>query len=199
MDSPEYVGNAVGAPSARAFVEELYVKFLGRPTDKGGVDFWTARLASGGASLGDIAAGFAGSAEAQARYAAETSTGVWVADQDDLDVDALYLAGLGRVADDAGRAYFTDAMEAGTLTREGVAQGIAGSAEYQARHASAATDAVSRIYDDALGRAADPEGLAFFADAYDSRGAAAVLLAVTASPEHAVREDARASGDYLFA
>lgn len=198
-ESPEYIGNANGVPSDRAFVESLYVNFLDRPADAAGAEFWIGQLASGRIGRGDVAAGFADSAEAQAKYDPQTSPGVWVADLEDLDLDALYLAGLGREADPAARAALSPALEAGTLTREGLAEAIAASAEYGARHASGTTEAVNQIFRDALGRETDGAGLGAFVPVYDARGAAAVLLAVTASAEYAAVEAPRASGDQLFA
>jgi Cadherin domain/Domain of unknown function (DUF4214) len=197
-ESSEYVGNANGVPTNRAFVESLYVNFLGRPADEEGASAWTNALATGAATRGDIAAGFALSGEAQGKYQAQTSEGVWVADWEDLVLDSLFQAGLGREADPASRAALTDALEAGTLTREALAGAIVNSAEYAARHGSDAAAAVRVIFQDALGRDPEPAALDGFARTYTAQGAAAVLLAVTNSAEFVAIEDPRASGDHLF-
>ena len=197
-ESPEYIGNANGVPSDRAFVEALYVNFLGRQADTEGADYWTGHLASGAATRGDIAAGFALSAEAQGKYNAQTSRGVWVADWEDLELDALYIAGLGREADPGARAAATAALEAGTLTRNDLAQAIVNSVEYELRHGPDAAGAVNVIFRDALGRDADQAARDFFTGAYNTQGAAPVLLAIAGSAEFAVIEGPRASGDHLF-
>jgi hypothetical protein len=198
-ESPEYIGNANGVPTDRTFVESLYVNFLGREADTQGADFWAGHLASGAATRGDIVAGFAMSAEAQGKYDAQTSRGVWVADWEDLDVDALFMAGLGREADPGARAAFTAALEAGTLTRNDLAEAIVNSDEYELRHGLDTVQAVNVIFRDALGRDAEQAARDFFTGAYNTQGAAAVLLAVTGSAEFAVIEASRASGDHLFA
>ncbi len=51
-----------GAPSDRAFVNQLYVNTLGRDSDAQGLDFWTERMA-GGMSRGDALLMFAESTE----------------------------------------------------------------------------------------------------------------------------------------
>ena len=75
-------------------VVDLYTAGLGRAPDALGLDYWAGRLADG-ASLGDIAKGIFGSAEAAATYSPAHSTQTFV--------NLVYGTALGRAADTAGQ------------------------------------------------------------------------------------------------
>ncbi|RMQ11695.1 hypothetical protein ALQ10_05124, partial [Pseudomonas savastanoi pv. glycinea] len=87
VNSDEFVNISTLAP-----INTLYNELLGRTTgaDSGGLQTWQTLLANGG-TLGDVAAGIAGSAEARTL---DQSNGDFVRD--------LYQVALGRSADQAG-------------------------------------------------------------------------------------------------
>ncbi|MDE1567388.1 DUF4214 domain-containing protein [Aquabacter sp. P-9] len=96
---------AVDDNPSTALVAGLYQQIMGRVPDLQGLQYWTGLLDKG-ANLGDVAIGMILSPEAQAR-------GVGAASADDITVDLLYLAILGRPADAAGKAYHEAAVAEG--------------------------------------------------------------------------------------
>jgi hypothetical protein len=96
------------------FVRELYTNALGRPADDAGLDAWVNQLFNG-TSRGEVAAGIVGSAEAAAKI-------------DSDFIDGLYQSAVGRAADTAGKAGWTEVLANGG-THADVAIGIVGSAE----------------------------------------------------------------------
>ncbi|MGE8048816.1 DUF4214 domain-containing protein [Pseudomonas monteilii] len=100
--------------SNATFVNDLYVNVLGREAEEAGLNNWVDALFNG-ASRADVAKAIVGSAEAS--------------DKSNSDfVDALYQSALGRTADEAGKAAWTEALAAG-VSHADVALGIVGSAE----------------------------------------------------------------------
>jgi glucose/arabinose dehydrogenase len=81
----------------------------------------------------------------------------------------LYQAALGREPDPIGLGFWTKALDTGAITPAEAARGFADSPEFQARHGAAdSAGFVDLLYRDALGRAADPEGLAYWTGALDA-------------------------------
>jgi hypothetical protein len=117
MASPEH------AP--RDPVARLYLATFLRLPDLAGFDYWTAELVSGARTLAGAAGAFTGTDEFQARYG-------------DLDdggfVDLVYQNVLGRSPDDAGRAYWVDALATGRITRGDLMIGFSESPEFVAAH-----------------------------------------------------------------
>lgn len=145
--------------STAAQVDRLYDAALGRDPEQAGLNFWITRL-EGGTALLQIAEGFLGSREFGVRYGNPS-------DQD--YVTLLYQNVLGRAPDPGGQAAWTAALAAGT-SRASVLVGFSESTENKQAHAS--TDAVgiwdvnenaafvARLYDAALNRLPDLNGLA---------------------------------------
>jgi hypothetical protein len=109
----------------------------------------------------------------------------------------LYQAAFARAPDPAGIGYWLQAMEQGA-TLEAIAQGFADSAEYRVVYGEQPSHAqiVDRYYQNVLGRAGDPGGIAFWRDALD-RGIvtpAGLLAEFSASAENRART-ARALAD----
>ena len=96
------------------FVRELYTSVLGREADEAGLDAWVSQLFNG-TSRADVAKGIVGSLEAGEK-----------ADSD--FIDGLYQSALGRDADAAGKAGWTEVLAQGG-THADVAIGIVGSQE----------------------------------------------------------------------
>jgi glucose/arabinose dehydrogenase len=106
----------------------------------------------------------------------------------------LYEAALGREPDPIGLGFWTGALEAGRITLAEAARSFVASAEFQARYGAPDNAGfVDLLYRNALGRAADADGLAYWTAALDtgaiSRAEAvlgfsesAELVAATAAP-----------------
>ncbi|MGI9611081.1 MAG: DUF4214 domain-containing protein [Acidimicrobiia bacterium] len=114
-------GTTAAADAPTAFqIERLYRAYFDRPADQGGLDFWLEQFA-GGADLGILSQEFAGSAEFQNTYGALDNAGF---------VDLVYLNVLGRLPDDAGRAFWLDRVDTETNTRGEVMIGFSESPEF---------------------------------------------------------------------
>lgn len=155
------VGGSIGAvhDTAGAQVFRLYQAAFGRLPDEAGYNNWTARMAEG-ASLQDVAAAIAGSAEFGKIYRL----------YDDINfISALYQNVLGR-APDAGMQSWYSAMSFG-MTRAQVVLGFSESREFRATTDPDAgafvegmlgnpwLDDVFRLYRATLDRAPDDGGL----------------------------------------
>ena len=108
-------------------LDSAYERILGRGADAASRDFWADRVAAGW-TMGRVEVGLAASAEALSR--AGGTDGAWI--------DRLYLTGLGRPADAAGRTWFLDALSAGA-TRSTVARSVLFSPEGRGRRVADAT------------------------------------------------------------
>ncbi|KPY60565.1 DUF4214 domain-containing protein [Pseudomonas syringae] len=171
LNSAEFIGTSAVAP-----INSLYNELLGRTdgADASGLAGWQALLASG-STLADVAAGIAGSVEAQ-RF--DQSNGDFVRD--------LYTAALGREAEQTGVDGWVSQLFNGTSRAE-VAQGIAGSQE-AANKANA--DFIENLYQSALGRASDASGKAGWNDVLANGGTHAdVAIGIVGSPEAVAHND----------
>lgn len=184
--SPEY--SAVhGSPSALGdaeFVQSLYQGVLGRAPDTAGADGWVAALARGAPRL-DVTVAFTQSAEAVARFAAATAH-LWVPSQYGPLISKLYATGLGRDPDQAGQQGWTAGLQE-SLTDQGLAEGIANSAEFKAGHAGQdAAALVGSLSRAGLGRAPDAAGAQLWTTALQNGASpGAVLLGIATSTEAA--------------
>lgn len=169
LNSAEFGGAAI-----EASIDSLYTSLLGRGADGAGSDSWEAIIANGG-SLADVAAGIAGSAEAQEL------------DQSNDDfVRELYTNALGRPADDAGLDAWVNQLFNGTSRGE-VAAGIVGSAEAAAKIDS---DFIDGLYQSAVGRTADTAGKAGWTEVLANGGTHAdVAIGIVGSAEAIAHND----------
>ncbi|GAA0603417.1 hypothetical protein GCM10009416_46320 [Craurococcus roseus] len=113
---------------------------------------------------------------------------VFDADDPAAKVLRLYEAALDRLPDQGGLNVWIDAVRDGQPLAE-LARAFLGSTEFQARFGGAGTDDgafVDRLYQNALGRAGDAEGRAFWVDRLDTGAAtrADVLAAFSEGPEN---------------
>ncbi|WP_170141572.1 DUF4214 domain-containing protein [Humitalea rosea] len=153
----------LGADSPAAQILRLYQAALHRMPDPGGLHAWSHALAAGG-RLDQVAQGFLGSDEFAARF----GRGLGGPDF----VNQLYHNVLGREAEASGLAYWTGILARGALTRDGLLVAFSESQENMARTAPLVTPGVweldataatiARIYDTALGRVPELNGLAFW-------------------------------------
>nr|WP_255476071.1 DUF4214 domain-containing protein [Antarcticirhabdus aurantiaca] len=190
LTSPEY-GSKPAPTSPAAFVGSLYANLLNRAPDPAGLEHWTSQIA-GGASQASVAVAIATSAEAKALLSPSFAKGVFVADASEAGVARLYHVLLDRAPDAGGLQTFAALVEAGGGGLAGeaarllqVAASILASPEYASKHAGESAAAfVADLYADALGRAPDAGGQAFYLDAL-SQGAsrAEIALAFAQSPE----------------
>ncbi|MBS7423594.1 protein of unknown function [Pseudomonas syringae] len=171
LNSAEYISTAAVAP-----INTLYNELLGRTdgADASGLAGWQALLTNG-SSLADVAAGIAGSVEAQ-RF--DQSNGDFVRD--------LYTAALGRNADQNDLDGWVSLLFNGTSRAE-VAQGIVGSQEAAMK---ADSDFIDNLYLTATGRAADAPGKAGWVDVLNNGGTQAdVAIGIVGSVEAVAHND----------
>ncbi len=151
--------------SINDFVERMYTQTLGRASDEDGKLDWSMRLADGDESGAQVARGFVFSDE----YLDKATS-------DDQYLDMLYTVFLNRAADAAGKEDWKNQLNNG-LSREFIFRGFAESPEFggicqsygierggitltEGRDLNAgATMFVYRLYDKALGRTPDLDGL----------------------------------------
>jgi hypothetical protein len=169
LNSAEFGGAAI-----EASIDSLYTSLLGRGAESAGSDSWEAIIANGG-SLADVAAGIAGSAEAQEL---DQSNGDFVRE--------LYTNALGRPVDDAGLDAWVNQLFNGTSRGE-VAAGIVGSTEAAAKIDS---DFIDGLYQSATGRAADTAGKAGWTEVLANGGTHAdVAIGIVGSAEAIAHND----------
>jgi Ca2+-binding RTX toxin-like protein len=155
-----------------AQVMRLYQAALGRQPDAVGRDHWTDSLMQG-ASLSSLAESFLNSAEFLARFGQPDHAGFMV---------RSYEQALGRAPDAQGLAYW-QAQLAGGMSRAEMLVGFSESSENRARTDDLLGQGlwdgdrqmadIARIYQAALGRAPDAEGLHY----WDNQADAGVSLA----------------------
>lgn len=133
MESPEYLTNFVIGPD--------YLKYLGRPADSQGTQFWIGQIHAGLTDQGLIA-DLASSPEFYFGAGGGTNAGY---------VDALYRVVLHRSADTAGEAFWLGKLSSGESAFS-VALGFASSAEDD-------SDLIQQTYFDLLGRNPTPAEL----------------------------------------
>lgn len=101
-----------------AAVQELYVAYFGRPADPAGLDYWTNIVESQG-STAAVSATFAASPEYIVSYFGKTNAQV---------VDQIYTNLFGRTADAAGKAYWVNLLNNGTIKVDTIVAEVAAAA-----------------------------------------------------------------------
>lgn len=151
--------------SPESFVRRLYRYCLGREADEDGLMDWTNRLSSGRENGGEVAAGFLFSPEFKAFNL-----------NNEQYVEVLYRLFLARKPDEGGKADWVAKLNNG-MSREYVMNGFSASPEFQMicegcgihpgtvpltqmrDQNEQATAFIVRMYEKALGRSFDEEGL----------------------------------------
>lgn len=163
--------NALVAPVAR-----LYEAYFLRLPDPAGFDFWVSYMRRG-ASLAQVSAAFAGSAEFVARYGALSPSGF---------VDLVYRNVLGRAPDAGGRTYWVGQLVNGFRDRGSVMLGFSESVEHV--QATRARTTVTLTYLGLLNRTPDPGSLAYWAGQLAAgRPLQPLVASIWASPEYQSR------------
>lgn len=96
-------------------LQQLYIGYFGRAADQAGLNFWLGAINNDGLSLANVHAAFVNSAEYNAQY-----EGLTVSQK----VAAVYQNVLGRAADTEGAAFWTKAIEDGTITEDQLIEGL---------------------------------------------------------------------------
>ncbi|WP_147426150.1 DUF4214 domain-containing protein [Teichococcus wenyumeiae] len=180
-----------------AQVMRLYQAALGRLPDPVGRDSWTDSLAQG-AALTSLAQGFLDSQEFQSRYGALDNAGF---------VARTYQLALGRDPDAQGMSSWLARLDGG-MSRAELLQGFSESVENRGRtdgvlsqglwDADRQVADIARLYQAALGRAPDADGLRFWdgkADAGESL--AQIADQITQSNEFSLRFPNVSDADFV--
>lgn len=138
-----------GATGNTAFVCGLYQDILGRSADSSGLGYWLTQL-SAGASPTQVAYAIATSNEYRTDF-----------------IQADYQAFLGRSPDPGGLATWLAAFASGA-TDEQVDAGILGSSEFFSDSGGTGSGFINAVYQDLLGRPADPGGMSTWSAALGS-------------------------------
>jgi len=101
-------------------IQKLYVAYFNRPADPAGLAFWEKAVEAAAGSTAAVSAAFAGSDEYKAAYANQTNAQI---------VNTVYMNLFGRPAEDAGKAYWADLLDKGTVTIDAVVTAVAAGAQ----------------------------------------------------------------------
>ncbi len=166
LASPERVLRMSETNNA-AFIETLYQDVLGRSADAAGLAYWTQRL-NGGLSREGIVLLFADSPENVAR----TETTSPLTDSEALAC-RLYQTILGREGETMGIAYWSNLLDRG-ISPTSVAARMMTLQEAQPLAAMSDRDFIDRLYQNALGRSADADGMTYWLAQTSARGRSAI-------------------------
>jgi len=159
-----------------AAVERLYLSMLGRGGDGGGRMFWQ-ELVEDGQPLSLIAQNFLDSPEFNSFVSSFTGAPSYAAVTNAEFTSLLYQRVLGRSPDQDGMNFWVGGLNAGAISRADMLSGFILSDEARERFADQTSqiwvvdqDAlmVRSLYDIALGREPDADGLAFWKNAMES-------------------------------
>ena len=158
------------------YVRALYLGLLGREADAAGLADYLSFMECG-QSRAWVYQRFLASAEFKDRcenhfnmYVGEYPTGEKSANPNPTSVhtseaaayvEGLYVAFLGRSADEAGKQHWLNMLSLKKLNAAGVAAAIASSAEFNSKSYTN-SEFIARCYQGLLGRNPDPEGYAYF-------------------------------------
>ena len=157
--------------NARLFAMQQYRDFLNREGDSAGIAFWANLITSGTASRAQTVDYFFGSAE----FATVVSP-----------VVRLYFAYFGRIPDYGGLQFWINYYKAGHSLDE-ISNSFASSPEFQNTYGPVTNSQyVALVYQNVLGRMADPGGLDFWTSQLDTgqRSRGQVMLAFSESAEY---------------
>jgi hypothetical protein len=152
------------------FVMQQYRDFLGREGDAAGIAFWVGQLNANALTRPQVIEAFFFSTEFQAYAPA---------------IIRLYFATFLRIPDYAGLAFWVNSYRGGT-SLAAIAEQFTLSQEFQNTYGSLNnTDFVTLLYNNVLGRAPDPGGLAFWVGQLNANALTRgdVLLAFSESTE----------------
>lgn len=138
------------------WLELAYAEILGRPADDAGLEWWLGRIAADGADSRTIVA-------REMAFSVEGARG---------EVVRAYADLLGRSPDDAGLAYWTDFLRSEPAT---VLRSLLLASEERQLRAGERAAWLDGVYQEILGRDADPAGRTYWFEQLDN-GFAPLLL-----------------------
>jgi hypothetical protein len=157
--SPEYVAR-IGNPDDPTFLTQLYYDAFGRAPDAKGYANNLARLASG-LSRAQLIDAFLLSAESVNRMKKQHADGYWIVQPNAKNVAMIYEVALSREPDWDGLQHWVQAVTSGRLTLKALANQFGASDEFLGKFAGMSnSEFVTTMYQNALGRAPEPTGLA---------------------------------------
>ncbi|MGV6395154.1 DUF3616 domain-containing protein [Pseudomonas caspiana] len=149
-------------------VSSLYKNVLGREGSADEISYWAGRIDSGLQGVADVVTAFTGSEEAASNVA---------------PIVSLYFAAFGRVPDVGGLQYWVTAKRDG-MELANIAVAFTQSAEFAQSAQSSNTGFLTMLYQNALGRAPDAVGLAYWnAQLASGMSRDQVLSSISASGE----------------
>ncbi|HVX12953.1 MAG TPA: DUF4214 domain-containing protein [Pirellulales bacterium] len=152
--APAYLTGQPGDGTDLTFVRNVYHELLDRDPDAGGQAYWLSFLEAPGANSvlqrNLFVQGILGSNEYETHF-----------------VQLVYEDFLHRLADSGGLQYFVGLLGAG-VSEQQVISVVVSSPEYFASHGDTSKGFVDALYEDILGRAADPAGEAYWVSQLDS-------------------------------
>lgn len=168
-------------------VQKIYIAFYQRPADPAGLRYWAEQINAAGGNPNAVITAFGTSPEATALYGAVTAETIGNV------IEAIYQAAFNRPADAAGKAYWTAAFNAGTITASSIAlavvQGATGGDDAIAianklQVANEFTQQVDgrALTDTTFGQGSSSSFNATYAGDADAQAARDILKTVTANP-----------------
>lgn len=154
-----------------AFVRQVYLDFLNREPDLGGLNYWVSELDAGNRTRAQVVEEYLLSAEFGQTIA---------------PVARLYFAYFLRIPDFGGLMYWVDRYSQGTTLNE-ISDFFAASEEFQTTYGSLSNaEFVNLIYQNVLGREADSGGLAYWANELETsaKTRGQVMTGFSESPEY---------------
>jgi hypothetical protein len=171
-DPPTSPADTSTSTPSGGWIDSLYETTLGRQPTDAEASSWNADLAAGQFTNAQVAQMFVESSERLGSI-----------------IDGYYEQYLGRAADQAGLAYWTEVWQANGGPEE-VQAGIIGSVEYFATagklYPGLSPDAawVTALYNNILGRDPDQQGLDFWVNYIQTNSRQSVVLGFVTSPEY---------------
>jgi probable HAF family extracellular repeat protein len=173
LGSAEYQTTAIGESNA-SFVQFLYSAALGRSPEPAGFQYWDNALNTGTLSRADEVNGVLASSEFQSDFAGQS---------DATYINEVYEVALQRPAEPLGLQGWGAALSNG-MSRTTFDQLIVGSPEFQSSITEpAAASFVGTLYEQALGRAPEPQGLQYWTSALTTLNNFGVAIGIAESPE----------------
>jgi hypothetical protein len=188
VQSREFTASLGGDTSNAAFVDVLYANMRGSSATLQEQQFWTGQL-DAGMDRPTVLLYFADSAEQRAATSDTLAAGIWTLDEGAAQIARLYDAVLGRRPDVDGMIFWGQQKAAG-LEIGDIGHSMFGSQEVLQRFADAEPEngeIVEMLYQQALGRQADADGLAFWTNilaAESAEALTAVITGISESREH---------------
>lgn len=176
IGTTQQTGATAGLTDAE-FINGLYTSILGRAGDEAGVAYWSTLLSGQAATRDDVAAMFEATPEARAMSSKTVAVAASYGLKDASYIDTLYRNVLGRVADEAGLAYWTGLLSSGKATGAQIEAQLMASAEAQVVGAAQQAGTfngindsqfIDQLYANILGRAADETGKAYWEELLSS-------------------------------